>query len=329
MFATLVGNERNKEILRRLLRNDRLAATLIFAGPDGVGKRQFALTLAKAANCARAVDGAFDSCDECPACKRVDAGSHGDVRTIRPDGTYIKVAQARELSAEIQFRPFEGRHRFFIIDEADRLREEAANALLKTLEEPPANSSVILITARPDSLLPTILSRSQRLTFAPLSISEMETYLAANYRRPPEDTALLARVCEGRIGQAMAIDLSEYRRERRELIELLELLASGEDRYRLLKAAEYFGKQERDAFERKFDLLARLLRDLILLDAGRPASDIVNIDETQRLTGLSSQIGGRRLIEWVEKFRDLRANLVININRQVAMEAVLLGMGSK
>jgi len=326
MFATLVGNERNKEILRRLLRNDRLAATLIFAGPDGVGKRQFALTLAKAANCVRELDGAFDSCDECPACKRVDAGSHGDVRTIRPDGTYIKVAQARELSAEIQFRPFEGRHRFFIIDEADRLREEAANALLKTLEEPPANSSVILITARPDSLLPTIRSRSQRLTFAPLSISEMETYLAANYRRPPEDTALLARVCEGRIGQAMAIDLSEYRRERRELIELLELLASGEDRYRLLKAAEYFGKQERDAFERKFDLLARLLRDLILLEAGRPVADIVNIDEAQRLTGLSSQTGGRRLMEWVEKFRDLRANLVININRQVAMEAVLLGM---
>ena len=326
MFATLVGNERNKEILRRLLRNDRLAATLIFAGPDGVGKRQFALTLAKAANCARALDGAFDCCDECPACKRVDAGSHGDVRTIRPDGTYIKVAQARELSAEIQFRPFEGRHRFFIIDEADKLREEAANALLKALEEPPANSSVILITARPDSLLPTIRSRSQRLTFAPLSISEMETYLAANYRRPPEDTALLARVCEGRIGQAMAIDLSEYRRERRELIELLELLASGEDRYRLLKAAEYFGKQERDAFERKFDLLARLLRDLILLEAGRPVADIVNIDEAQRLTGLSSQTGGRRLMEWVEKFRDLRANLVININRQIAMEAVLLGM---
>ena len=326
MFATLVGNERNKEILRRLLKNDRLAATLIFAGPDGVGKRQFALTLAKAANCARARDGVFDSCDECPACKRVDAGSHGDVRTIRPDGTYIKVAQARELSAEIQFRPFEGRHRFFIIDEADKLREEAANALLKTLEEPPANSSVILITARPDSLLPTIRSRSQRLTFAPLSISEMETYLAANYRRPPEDTALLARVSEGRIGQAMAIDLSEYRRERRELIELLELLASGEDRYRLLKAAEYFGKQERDAFERKFDLLARLLRDLILLEAGRPVADIVNIDEAQRLTGLSSQTGGRRLMEWVEKFRDLRANLVININRQIAMEAVLLGM---
>ena len=328
MFATLTGNERNKEILRRLLKNDRLAATLIFAGPDGVGKRQFAVTFAKAANCGRAADKAFDSCDECPSCIRVDAGSHGDVRTIRPDGTFIKVAQARELSAEIQFRPFEGRHRFFIIDEADKLREEAANALLKTLEEPPASSTVILITARPDSLLPTIRSRAQRLTFAPLSTSEMEAYLAANYRRPTEDTALLARVCEGRIGQAMAIDLSEYRRERRELIELLELLASGENRYRLLKAAEYFGKQERDAFEKKFDLLARLLRDLILLDAGRLASEIVNIDEAQRLARLSSEIGGRRLIEWVAKFRDLRANLVININRQVAMEAVLLEVGS-
>src|SRR5574341_1215304 len=266
-FAKLIGNQRNKEILQRLLGRGRLNSTLIFAGPDGVGKRQFALTLAKAANCrkAPAPSYALDSCDECPVCRRIDAGTYGDVTVIRPDGQFIKIAQTRELAEEVYTRPREGRQRFFIIDEADRLREEAANSLLKTLEEPPPTSTLILLTARPDALLLTIRSRAQRLNFAALSVAEMEKFLAENYPRPASDTALLARITQGRIGQATAFDLSVYRQERRTLIELLELLAAGENRFRLLKAAEYLGKKERDVFEKELDLLTSLLRDLLLL----------------------------------------------------------------
>src|SRR5215831_5774950 len=202
-FAKLVGNQRNKGILQRLLKNGRVNSTLIFAGPDGVGKRQFALAFAKAANCQKAPAGAYatDGCDECSACRRIDAGGYGDVTIVRPDGQFIKIAQTREMAEEVYFRPREGRQRFFIIDEADRLREEAANSLLKTLEEPPPTSTIILLTARPDALLPTILSRAQRLNFAPLSVAEMETFLARQ-QRPLTDQKLLARLSEGRIGQA-------------------------------------------------------------------------------------------------------------------------------
>lgn len=328
MFATLVGNEVNKEILRRLVRSERFGATLIFAGPDGVGKRQFALTFAKAANCQNPPKEIVDSCDKCPSCFRVDHESHGDVRTMRPDGAYIKVAQARELSEEIRFRPFEGRQRFFIVDEADKLRDEAANALLKTLEEPPPTSTLILITSRPDALLPTIRSRSQRMIFAPLSLDEMKAYIAAHHPRPKDDLELLARVCEGRIGQLTSVDLSDYRRERRELLEMLEVVASGINRHRLVKAAEYIGKQERDVFEKKLDLLTRLLRDMALLISGRDPGEIVNIDEADRIQKLSSQVGWQRLTLWIEGFRELRANLVVNINRQIAMDALLQELAS-
>lgn len=323
MFASLVGNDTNKEILRRLVKNERYGATMIFAGPDGVGKRQFALAFAKAANCQNPPAGPADSCDKCPSCFRIDHESHGDVRTVRPDGTYIKVAQARELSQEIRYRPFEGRQRFFIVDEADRLREEAANALLKTLEEPPPTSNLILVTARPDALLPTIRSRSQRIVFAPLSLTEMRAFITSHHPRPKDETDLLARLSEGRIGQITAIDLSDYRRDRRELLELLELLSAGGNRYRLLKAAEYLGKQERESFEKKLDLLTRLFRDMILLVAGRDRAQIVNIDEAERIERLSSQIGWQRLVKWVERFNELRASLAININRQIAMDALL------
>jgi DNA polymerase-3 subunit delta' len=340
-FAKLIGNQRNKEILQRLLKNGRVNSTLIFAGPDGVGKRQFALTFAKTVNCQKAPAGAYapsapagayapsamDSCDECSVCRRIDAGGYGDVTVIRPDGQFIKIAQTREMAQEVYYRPREGRQRFFIIDEADRLREEAANSLLKTLEEPPATSTIILLTARADALLLTIRSRAQRLNFTALSVAEMEKYLAENFPRSSPDTALLARVTEGRIGQANAIDLSIYRQERRTLIELLELLASGNDRPRLLKAAEYIGKKEREDFEKELALIFSLLRDLFMLAAGRGAGAIVNIDVVDRLTPLAQKIGLRRLITWVEKFDQLRARLRININRQIATEAALLALG--
>ncbi|MBX3279472.1 MAG: DNA polymerase III subunit delta' [Acidobacteria bacterium] len=330
-MSSLIGNERNKQILKRLIARDRLGASYLFAGPDGVGKRLFALAMAKAVNCERNRENTGNQrgdqgCDSCPACRRIDAGSHPDVQTVAPDGVYIRIAQARALAEEIQYRPREGRHRFFIIDQAERLRDEAANALLKTLEEPPPTTTLILLSARPDALLPTIRSRVQRLNFAPLTVAEMQRYLENNYSRPATDTALLARLTEGRIGQATAIDISDYRRERRGMIELLELLATGNDRFRLLKAAEYYGKQERDAFEKKLDMLLRLLRDIFLIAAGRSKDDIINNDEYDRLAALASRIGAARLTGWIEKFDVLRANLAININRPIALEALLLNI---
>ncbi len=327
-FARLIGNERNKQILQRLLGNGRVSATLIFAGPDGVGKRQFALTFAKAANCQKAVGNSFatDSCDVCLTCRRIDEGTYGDVTTIQPDGQFIKIAQTRALAEEVYYRPREGRQRFFIIDEAERLRDEAANSLLKTLEEPPPTSTLILLTSRPNSLLQTIRSRSQRLNFVPLTTAEMESFLTENYPRPAADTALLARVTEGRIGQATAFDLSVYRQERRTLIELLELLASGKDRVRLLKAAEYIGKKERDEFEKELDLMMSLLRDVFLLASGSSQNEIVNVDVADKLEQLAGKIGLARSIGWSEKISEVRRNLRVNINRPVAMEAALLGL---
>ncbi|HKX26486.1 MAG TPA: DNA polymerase III subunit delta' [Blastocatellia bacterium] len=322
-FGKLIGNERNREILQRLLQRGRIPSTMIFAGPEGVGKRRFALALAKAANCRQAPEAA-EGCDTCAVCRRIDEGVYGDVTTIQPDGQSIKIAQTRALSEEVYYRPREGRQRFFIIDEADRLREEAANSLLKTLEEPPPTSTLILITSRPDSLLLTIRSRAQRLNFTPISRAEMEKYLTLNYPRPAPDTALLARITEGRIGLATAFDLSVYRQERRVLIEMLELMAAGANRFRLLKAAEFLGKKEREDFEKELDWLNWLLRDLFLLAAGRAGETIVNLDVSDRLAELAPKIGLPRLMAWVEKFNQIRAGLRINLNRQIAMEAALL-----
>lgn len=325
MFAALSGNEDRKEILQRLVANDRLSATLIFAGPNGIGKRQFALTLAKTVNCQQRRASIIDSCDECPACYRIDHQSHPDVRTLVPEGAanFIRVDPAREIAEEVRYRPFEGKRRFFIIDDADRMNEQAANALLKTLEEPPQTSTIILITSLPDALLPTIRSRAQVLTFAPLSLAEVRMFLEINHPRPQADLDLLARISEGRIGYARSIDLSEYRRERRELLEVLDLLAAGGKRHRLVKAAEYLGKQERAVFEKKVGFLLRLLRDMLLLASGLSRAEIVNVDEGERLELLANQAGSTRILGWVKSLTEIQSNLLININRQVAMDGFL------
>jgi DNA polymerase-3 subunit delta' len=330
MFAKLVGNSTNREIIRRLIRNQRYGATYIFAGPEGVGKRQFALAFAKAANCQNPPVGDVDSCDVCPSCYRIDHGSHPDVRLLEPDdkGT-IKVGAAREFSAEIRFRPYEGRQRFFLIDNSEKLREESANALLKTLEEPPSTSNIILLTAQPDALLPTVRSRSQQLTFAPLPLDEMEGFVKEQ-GRPVSEAALLARLSEGSIGRLAAIDLSDYRKERRELLELAELLAGDGSRHRLIKAAEYLAKQQdKDVFERKLILLLKIVRDLLLLNEGSDRGKIINVDEAERLEGLAARIGWRRLNLWVEGLNEVRLNLVVNINRQVAMDGLFQRLASQ
>jgi len=326
-FEKLIGNPKQKEILQRLLRRGQIASTFIFAGPEGVGKRRFALAMAKAANClsARPVDGfADESCDECQACRRIDEGTYGDVMTIAPEGQFIKIGQARELSSEVFYRPREGRHRFFIIDSAERLREEAANSLLKTLEEPPSTSTIILVTSQPDALLPTIRSRSRKIDFAPLSTAGMERYIRENLPRPAPETALLARITEGRIGQATAYDLSDYTQRRQAMIDVLDLLSAKNSRVRLMKTAQEMAKAERDEFEAALDLLGSLIRDMFLLANGMGRESIVNIDIAGKLAEIADRAGAGELMRWSAKFDRLRAGLRVNINRQMALDALFL-----
>src|SRR5215471_6301381 len=248
-FSDIVGNDRMKPLLRRAVREGRVGQSLIFAGPDGIGKRRFAAALAQALNCERPIDG--DACGKCGQCFKVAHGEHPDVVIYHknPDGQFIKIDQMREMAAEAQFKPFEGKRRVMIVDEADRLNIRAANAILKALEEPPESSLIILVTSRPYSLLDTIRSRCQVLSFAPLSPAELESHLEANYKRPIGKNQLVARLAAGSIGRAVSIDIAQYLAERDMMINLVEAALVRGDGVKLLNAAEQLGRKlERDDF---------------------------------------------------------------------------------
>lgn len=324
-FRDLVGNERVRRALQVAVREGRLGHSLLFSGPEGVGKRQFALALAKTINCPNASgeDRTLpDSCDRCPSCQKIERGEHVDVLVVHPETAFLRIEQIRSLCEHASRKPFEARWRIFIIDEAETMTEQAANALLKTLEEPAAESVFVLLTSQLARLLPTIRSRCQIYHFAPLKTTEIEGFLRERFVRPEEEIRLLARLSGGRIGKALSIDLSVYREMRREALELLAVLGVG-DRVRLLRAAEYWGRRlDREAFERRLEVLEQVLADVLHLQL--EAGDVVNTDIAAHLRSLAVWWPPSRVVHFMEKLAALRRDLWRQLNRQLALEALFL-----
>jgi DNA polymerase III subunit delta' len=322
-FSALVGNDRIKRLLKRAVSESRIAQALILAGPRGVGKHRFALALAQAVNCDNPSEG--DACGRCLPCRMIDANEHLDVQTISRDGQFIKIDQMRQMSREAHFRPYVGRRRVYIIDGAERLNENAANSILKTLEEPPETSLLVLVTHKPYSLLETIRSRCQLLSFAPLTTAELERHLTATQKRPSEEIRMLARLARGSIGRALEIDLGEYRKTRNTMVELAETMAVSRDAVRLIAASEYLGKKiERDQFEEHIDVLMVILADVFHLKLGESPEVLTNTDISDRLGRIAEATTFEEIVGWVDRLELVLQGLIRNLNRQLAMEALLI-----
>lgn len=205
-FARIRGHERPLHLVRGALRAGRLPHALLFAGPDGVGKRAAALELAKAVNCAGpgggpAAEAPDDACDACRPCRMADRGAHPDILVIAPEGRSLKIDQVRELERHATLTPYAGRRRVALVDGAEAMTPQAQNAFLKTLEEPPGGAVLILISAAPTALLPTIRSRCQEVRFGPLPDAVVVDLLAAE-GWDPEDAGRAAALAGGSAGQA-------------------------------------------------------------------------------------------------------------------------------
>lgn len=342
MFDDLLGNARVKEALRRMLREGRVPGALLFTGEAGLGKNLFALELARALNCRtpRGVDacGACSSCtrtgkflfpahDDRDAHKKIVWSEHRDVGLVRPYNRNILVDAVRDLETESNFRPAEGRARVFLIEGAERLNDSSSNALLKTLEETPATTHIILITDRHAGLLRTIRSRCQVIRFAPLGVGELERHLVESRRRASEEARMAAHLAGGRPGLAFDLNLDVYCARREWALAVVEALLETGDRARLLRAAEELSDaKSKEEFEPRLDVLETLIRDLWLLSNDGAEARIVNYDLRERLAALSRDLLPRRAARWMARVEELRGKLEVNVNRRVAADALLLAM---
>ena len=345
MFGKIIGNDPVKEVLRRHLASDRVPNAMLFAGTDGVGKRLFALELAKAFLCRNKLDA--EACGTCPACTRAgqfefpkdddkDAhkkaifSNHADVGTVIPYNRNILVDAIRDLEREAYFRPYEGDARFFLIDDADKMNDAAANALLKTLEEPASTSHIILISSRPDTLLPTIRSRCQTVRFSPVETGKIEQFLIGERKLSNADAKLSAQLAFGSVGRALSIELEKLKPRREVLLCVLQDAIESHDRVSLLQAAEKLNDtRNKDNFEANLEILLNLIRDAWTLALSGDSERIINIDFVPQLKSLAENAETRRLAGWIDEIEVLRENLIVNVNRKVATDALFMRMAAR
>ena len=208
-FSEILGQDKAKQRLERLLASERLGHAYLFRGPDGVGKQRFAQAVAIRINCRQTTGNHEDPCGSCPSCLKYRSGNHPDITVIRPEGGTIKIDRVRELCRGLSYPPYESVMRIVIIEDVHTMRPEAANSLLKTLEEPPENNLLILTAESSRTVLPTIVSRCQLIPFYGLTLEQTKSILI---QQCPEmhanEAELLSRLAEGSPGQAL--HLSRY-----------------------------------------------------------------------------------------------------------------------
>jgi len=212
IWSEIVGQTEVITWLQKAIESGRLSHAYLFWGPTGVGKRTIAKVFASALNCR---DG---GCGSCLSCIKIDHETHPDIFFIEPEGNFLNIDQIRELQREVSLKPFEGKIKVCILDEVDRMTSPAANALLKTLEEPPPDLIFILITANLEGILPTIVSRCQLIRFKLVPSSKMVDILAAKYGMSRGQARLITLVSGGILGNALSLAASPWRLRRREIV---------------------------------------------------------------------------------------------------------------
>lgn len=327
-FAAIVGQDRAVARLRLALAEGRLSQAYCFFGPPGVGKRTTALALAQAANCAvpssdRGAGAGPDACGICAACRKIAAGQHPDVTLVQPEGkTVITIDQIREVAARAALRAYEGRVKVFVLDPADCLQEPAANALLKTLEEPAGASLFLLVTAAPSALLPTILSRCQAVRFDALGEGALQEILT-RHGRTPDEAAAAAALAGGSAERALALNVAEARADRDRLVG--EVWGALDSLPGVLECAEALAR-DRARLEAALEVLLGFSRDLLVAKVGGPTAPLVHGDRRADLARLAAGRSTRAILAMAEAQVEAMRALARNANPRFTAERMLLRM---
>ena len=318
-FNEIIGHRRPIRLLQKAILNDHLPQAYLFHGPEGIGKRLTAVTLAKAVNCK---EGKEDCCDECLSCRKIEDSNHPDVMVIRPDGQFIRIDSIRQLRRALSYRVYEGKRRVCILDGADQMKAEGANALLKTLEEPPPDTLLILVARERESLLPTIVSRCQQVRFTSLPIDEMIEELTRRLSMEKGETKILAELSQGSLGRAAEMFEHEVWEKRPEIIRDLMDLSSQGVKQAFAMAESLAGLGE--SLPLLFPVMMSWYRDLIVWNEQQNVDRLVNQDFCEEVKEKAVLMSPRSLVRRVEAINQMSKALRLNANPRLAMESLML-----
>ncbi|MBM4277576.1 MAG: DNA polymerase III subunit delta' [Deltaproteobacteria bacterium] len=323
-FKDVMGHERPINLLQRAIAQEKVVHSYLFLGNEGIGKSLVALQFAKALNCLEGENNP-DGCDRCPSCKKIDHHLHPDVSLIEPEGQTLKVDQVREMQRALAYRPYEGRRRVFILAAADRMAPNMSNTLLKTLEEPPLHTLIILLANSPKWILPTILSRCRSIRFNPLPPHLVSDWLMKEKGLEEKEAHLLASLSEGSPGKALEIKEEIAAIPRKELLKgwMGSKLLSIEEKEGWVESLPSQPSQ-RENLHLVLEMAKTLLRDLIVLKTSVEVSRLIHSDLAEEMEQIAGQWDLSSLLRRMEILHQTSRVIKGNANTRLSLEAMMI-----
>lgn len=318
-LGNIYGHEKKIDMLRKTLARRRIAHAYLFSGPSATGKKTLAVEFVKAVNCISS-DDRHDACDACPSCRKIQHASHPDIFFVEPEGQFIRIASIRQIQERTTCRPLEAKKRAFIIDDADRMNEESANALLKMLEEPSPANLLILITTRPHAMLQTIISRCQHIHFNPLAVETVARFLVSEKNMEHSRAMLLAALSGGTIGNALELNQEEVVAYRTELFNTLALTDRKEP-FSLIHFASFLGQKKKE-IRQSLNILNTFFRDVLVFKEVGQKEMLINQDNTPLIAACAARLTGKQILQNIAQIEKAGDIIEQNVNKSLTLETM-------
>ena len=307
-LAKIKGHSQIVRRFQEVIQENRLGGVYLFSGPEGIGKSLLAKELAKALNCQ---EEGRDGCDLCPSCLKIEKMQHPDVHFINSGDSEIKIEFIRQLQRDINLRAYEGRKKVFIINDAHKLNENSSNAILKTLEESGAGNLIILVTAKPELLFKTVISRCQGIKFSAFHKIDLEQILKQEYGLDQLKAHFLACFCEGKLGQALALKDSDIIKDKNQTIDAF-----------CLKTKENLPEeagQKRNDIRWQMHILITWFRDIYLAKVGVPLQELMHFDRKESLENSINNFSFPEIDQALQGISSSLLQLEQNINTRLLL----------
>lgn len=324
-FKDIIGQESIKKHLQTAIKTGNLSHAYIINGEYGSGRQTIASALAKTIQCQSKTDDT-DACGVCTSCKQAESHNHPDIKYITHDKTSISVNDIREqLNNDISIKPYSSEYKIYIIPDANKMTEQAQNALLKTIEEPPVYAIIILLTENCDSLLPTIRSRCVTLTMNPVEKDKICTYLENKFQLEPEQAQIAANYCQGNIGKAIRFaSSSDFIEMKNQVLKLLKNLDSM-DIASIIDTIKEFSTHKND-INYYLDLMLLWYRDVLMFKVTKDANLLLYSDEYSAISEQATKRDYENIENIIAAIDKAKVRLKANVNFDVTIELMILAM---